>query len=355
MTHPTVQGGVAILKPNTQKKIRIFAEEGQFSGADRAKLLMFEDSEDLNLKSHARASQSEVKNILQNCTPTSTVEMHFELETEKKPKLHLAFPCETCEKAFAYREALLSHMKKKHSITLPHIYQCKYCDFKGASNLKAHRAHERHHEKKASKKTVKYHCPTCEEKFKGEKQLSGHIKKAHTEHLCRLECGEKFLNKAEERKHFLNKHNKQSNPKSQEVPPPCQICGHQYSWITGLQKHLRKSSCGEELEERRAGKKEEVVGGEKDKEMDCVEKNKDEDGVQMEEDAVVMVKEVVAFQGGEKQGGGGDKEKQLRQRGKKRKTSSESENESEYEKIRKENIREKEGFLASLDFEFDDF
>ena len=89
--------------------------------------------------------------------------------------------------------------------------------------------------------------------------------------------------------------------------------------------------------------------------MDCAEKNKDEDGVQMEEDAVVMVKEVVAFQGGEKQGGGGDKEKQLRKRGKKRKTSSESENESEYEKIRKENIREKEGFLASLDFEFDDF
>ena len=90
LTHPTVQGGVAILKPNTQKKIRIFAEEGQFSEADRAKILMFEDSEDLNLKSHARASQSEVKNILQNCAPTSTVEMHFELETEKKPKLHLA-------------------------------------------------------------------------------------------------------------------------------------------------------------------------------------------------------------------------------------------------------------------------
>ena len=32
----TVQGGAAILKPNTQKKIRIFAEEGQFSETDEA-------------------------------------------------------------------------------------------------------------------------------------------------------------------------------------------------------------------------------------------------------------------------------------------------------------------------------
>ena len=81
---------MAILKPNTQKKIRIFAEEGQFSETDKAELFMFQDSEDLNLKSHVRAGQSEVKTILHNFEPISTSEMHFELEL--KPKIQLAFP-----------------------------------------------------------------------------------------------------------------------------------------------------------------------------------------------------------------------------------------------------------------------
>ena len=341
----TVQGGAGILRPNAQKKIRIFAEEGQFSEMDKVEFLLFEDGADLNLKSHIRASQIEVKTLLQNFAPTSSVQMPFELQTEKKPKMQLAFPCETCEKAFAYREALLSHMKKKHKITLPHVYQCKYCDFKGAGSKRAHRAHERHHEQKALKKTAKFNCQSCEEKFDGEKQLSIHIVRAHTEHLCRHGCGEKFANKGDERTHFLNKHSKQENLSSLETPPPCKICGKQYSWFQGLQKHLRKSSCGPENEKRKARENEdkEVGGEEKDKEME----NKDVDEVQPNVVAVEMDKEEV---GGEEQGRA-IKEKPSGQRGRKRKSSNENENESEYEKLRRKRIKEKEDFLSSLDLD----
>ena len=353
----TVQGGAAILKPNTQKKIRIFAEEGQFSETDKAELFMFRDSEDLNLKSHVRAGQSEVKTILHNLEPTSTSEMHFELEL--KPKMQLAFPCEACEKGFAYREALLTHMKKKHKITQPSLHQCKYCDFKGAASLKALRAHERHHKQKDERKTAKFPCQTCEKEFGGEKQLSLHILRVHTEHLCRLGCGEKFSSKGDERKHFLNKHHKQSNLKSLETPPPCQICGKQYNWIQGLQKHLRKSRCGKELEEMKAERQDDkdVGGGEKDKEVDSVEKNKDEDSVQKERGVatVEMDKEVVSSQGGgEKSGGGGSEEKQSKGkggRGRKRKAANENQKESKYEELRRANIKEREDFLASIDFD----
>ena len=327
MTHPTVQGGAAVLKPNTQKKIRIFAEEGQFSETDKAELLMFEDSEDLNLKSHVRASQSEVKTVLQNFKPTSTSEMHFELNTEKK--MQLAFSCKTCEKAFAYEEALVTHMKKKHNI-LPNILQCKYCNFKGAASLKVLRAHERHHKQKDEKKTAKYPCQTCEKVFGGEKQLSLHIFRVHTEHLCRLGCGEKFPSKRDERRHFLNKHHKQRNLKSLETPPPCQICGNQYNWIQGLQKHLRESSCGVELKTEKQG----------DEDVDNVQKERGADAVEMDKEGG----------GGEKSGG--IKEKQSKGkglRGKKRKADNENENESEYEKLRRANIKEKEDFLASID------
>ena len=103
---------------------------------------------------------------------------------------------------FAYMEALTTHEKKEHKILVPQVFQCGYCDYKGAKNLKTHRAHEQRHMHPTLKKTPQHHCEVCEKKFFGEQQLASHIEKWHMEHLCRLACGEKFINKAEERKHL---------------------------------------------------------------------------------------------------------------------------------------------------------
>ena len=88
------------------------------------------------------------------------------------------------------------------------------------------------------------------------------------------------------------------------------------------------------------------------------EKNKDEDGVQKERGVatVEMDKEVVSSQGGgEKSGGGGSEEKQSKgkgPRGRKRKAPNENQKESKYEELRRAHIKEREDFLASIDFDY---
>ena len=160
---PSVQGGTGVLRPNGQKKIRIFAAEGQFSDQDRAELSFFADNSQLNIKSHVRENQNVLKDILKPFHPTETVVLQFLLDAARKPpNLKLAHPCDRCGKAFAYREALVSHKKKKHNTLVPQVFQCKYCDYKGAKNLKAHRAHERRHAHFALKKAPQHQCESCE-------------------------------------------------------------------------------------------------------------------------------------------------------------------------------------------------
>ena len=287
MTHPSVQGGAGILRPNTQKKIRIFAAEGQFSEKDKAEVSLFADSSHLNLKSHIKANQDELKDLLKTLTPTTSVVMQFQLKDCPKPKLKLAHPCDTCGKAFAYMEALTTHKKKEHKILVPHVFQCAYCDYKGAKTLKTHRAHEQRHVRPTLKKAPQHQCELCEKRCFGEKQLALHVEKRHTEHLCRLACGEKFINKAEERRHWLNKHARQQSDKALEVPPPCQICGKKYSWKSGLQKHLRESRCGEILTEQHYDE-----DGQKDKGVDG---EKEVDGGEKEVDALMSIQFISRF------------------------------------------------------------
>ena len=66
----SVQGGTSILRPNGQKKIRFFADEGQFSVADKAEISICMDSSELNLKSKLRANQTELKEHLKSMTPS---------------------------------------------------------------------------------------------------------------------------------------------------------------------------------------------------------------------------------------------------------------------------------------------
>ena len=339
MTHPSVQGGAGILRPNSQKKIRIFAAEGQFSEKDKAEVSLFADSSHLNLKSHIKANQDELKDLLKTLTPTTSVVMQFQLKDCPKPKLKLAHPCDTCGKAFAYMEALTTHKKKEHKILVPHVFQCAYCDYKGAKTLKTHRAHEQRHVRPTLKKAPQHQCELCEKRCFGEKQLALHVEKRHTEHLCRLACGEKFINKAEERRHWLNKHARQQSDKALEVPPPCQICGKKYSWKSGLQKHLRESRCGEILTEQHYdedGQKDKGVDGEK--EVDGGEKEVDGDQNLNEVVGGEKDKEAVDLQTDDhKEAGRSEakrKEAPSRTRGKKMKVPDENRAESEYEKIR---------------------
>ena len=163
---PSVQGGTGVLRPNGQKKIRIFAAEGQFSDQDRAELSFYADNSQLNIKSHVRENQNVLKDILKPFHPTETVVLQFLLDAAREPpNLKLAHPCDSCGKAFAYREALISHKKKKHNTLVPQVFQCKYCDYKGAKTLKAHRDHERRHARPAVKNAPQHQCESCEKRF----------------------------------------------------------------------------------------------------------------------------------------------------------------------------------------------
>ena len=86
----TVQGGTSILRPNGQKKIRIFADEGQFSVTDKAEVSLYSDSSKLNLKSKLRENRNGLKDQLKVITPSETVVMQFQLVAAPKPKLKLA-------------------------------------------------------------------------------------------------------------------------------------------------------------------------------------------------------------------------------------------------------------------------
>ena len=346
----TIKGAASIVRPNGQKKVRFFADKGLFSVADKAEISIFGDSSELNLKSKLRANQNDLKDHLKPIIATKTIVLQFQLVADPKPKLKLAHPCDICGKPFAYREALLSHKRKKHKTVVKQVFQCSFCDYNGAKTKKALKAHEQRHAIATLKKQPQHQCEICEKKFFGEKQLAFHIEKWHTEYLCRLACGEKF-NKALERRHYYNKHHRQSS----EVPPPCQICGKEFSWMQGLQKHLRKSRCGETLkmqqqEKNKVGDEEggEESGEESGKEggegsgkvggeeSDTVggEERMNPDPERLEKDDVVGEDSKDDEEVG--QGKGKEKEKRRKEkekRGKKRKVEIEGREECDYEKL----------------------
>ena len=288
-----------------------------------------------------------MKDHLKPIIPTKTLVLQFQLVADPKPKLKLAHPCDICGKPFAYREALLSHKRNKHKTVVKQVFQCYICDYKGAKTKKALKAHEQRHAIATLKKQPQHQCEICEKKFFGEKQLAFHIEKWHTEYLCRLACGEKFLNKALERRHYYNKHHRQSS----EVPPPCQICGKEFSWMQGLQKHLRKSRCGETLKMQQQEKKKvgDEEGGEESgkeggegsgkvggEESDTVgdEERMNPDPERLEKDDVVGEDSKDDEEVG--QGKGKEKEKRRKEkekRGKKRKVEIEGREECDYEKL----------------------
>ena len=353
----TVQGAASIVRPNGHKKVRFFADKGLFSVADKAEISIFGDSSELDLKSKLRASRNDLKDLLKPITPTKTVVLQFQLVAAPKPKLKLAHPCDICGKPFAYKEALLSHKRKKHKTVVEQVFQCSFCDYNGAKTKKAHKAHEQRHAIPTLKKPPQHQCEICEKKFFGEKQLALHTEKWHTEYLCRLACGEKFLNKALERRPFYNKHHRQSS----NVPPPCQICGKEFSWMQGLQKHLKKSRCGETLKMQQQEKDEEVgdeEGGEEGGEESGKEVGEESGKVGGEErmnpDSERLEKNDVVGENSkddEEVGQGKDKEKgrkEKEKRGKKRKVEIEDREECYYEQIRRNNIKEKEDFLAAM-------
>ena len=167
----TVQGGTSILRPNGQKKIRIFADEGQFSVTDKAEVSLYSDSSKLNLKSKLRENRNGLKDQLKAITPSETVVMQFQLVAAPKPKLKLAHACDICEKAFAYKEALLTHKRKQHKTLVQQVFQCTYCDYKGAKTKRAHEAHEQRHVNPPLKKAAQHQCDWCEKKVLWQKAV----------------------------------------------------------------------------------------------------------------------------------------------------------------------------------------
>ena len=89
-----------------------------------------------------------------------------------------------------------------------------------------------------------FSCEKCSFKCMTGKGLTKHQVSLHDAIQCRKTCGLVLNGKKEERKHFLNIHGRDGKrARSDELdrPPPCPLCGAQYTWKSGLRAHIRSN------------------------------------------------------------------------------------------------------------------
>ena len=166
------------------------------------------------------------------------------------------FSCEHCGTPFKYLKALISHYQKNHQVKVGCDYKCEAqsCNYIGQNqkNLTAHIKDQ--HEKKTQQQ-----CKECGLMIYGDKKIEKHNTIFHRVTPCRI-CDQVFEGKKGEMKHYRNKHSRNNGAlraDELEKPPPCNLCGAQYSWKSGLRGHMKKvhkplnvsEAVGEELED----------------------------------------------------------------------------------------------------------
>ncbi|XP_037044366.1 transcription factor grauzone-like [Bradysia coprophila] len=139
-----------------------------------------------------------------------------------------AHRCDQCDKRFASRNLLKTHMKC-------HIraHKCSLCSktFPSAAKLNYH-VQDRH----SADTSVKFPCDQCVKTFRTKLLLTIHIKNVHgqwPEHICEI-CGRKYKNKLNLQIHKELEHSTTPPPKVQ-----CDICGTWLKHKGRLAAHLK--------------------------------------------------------------------------------------------------------------------
>ena len=147
------------------------------------------------------------------------------------------FSCVECGKQFAYQGALVTHRRDVHK-----GYEEFNCSFEGCQYIGKSRKVWVKHINYNHKNTQKYRCDVCGDDFGGDKRLKIHIGAHHVETACRFSCGKVFENKQNEIKHKNSAHSRiggKLRSHELEVPKPCEFCGKQFAWKSGLREHLK--------------------------------------------------------------------------------------------------------------------
>ena len=234
-----VDGVAGIIRPLAKKTIKLIVKETDGNFDDKAGISIFKDDSKLNLKSNYRMKSRELRKVLKFEKPDQETVLQFE-EKIQPLQSKFRFPCEHCGKPFKYKMALISHCMKEHQIRLKYDFKCEApsCEYVGENqkNLTAH-------VKKQHKGKTQLQCEECGVVSYGDENIKKHNILFHKPTECKI-CKHMFDGKKEVMKHVRNKHsrlNGEPRPDELKLPPPCTICGAQYSWKSGLRGHMKKA------------------------------------------------------------------------------------------------------------------
>ena len=179
------------------------------------------------------------------------------LRMAKSPNGEIIFPCEFCDKAFANKYHLQSHIVTH---TGERAFECRKCNksFGRKSTLRAHMT--------THTKTSNFMCPLCEKACNDNNSLEEHIRmhtgekpfvcticskayarKSHLNVHYRVHTGERpFVcvdcGKDFTEKRFLNDH-MQTAHSGQDGSLKCPNCFREFAYKTSLKQHLKKQMC----------------------------------------------------------------------------------------------------------------
>ncbi|OXA58142.1 GDNF-inducible zinc finger protein 1 [Folsomia candida] len=152
------------------------------------------------------------------------------------PPIPDIFPCPLCEKVYKNKYELANHTQRVHSTNEP-TFTCNECPavYMIYADLRHHKL--RRHTANAKKIIT---CPYCTtgKRYKGEINLSAHIRVQHKEgnalpkkHLVCEFCGKVYSNATDFKKHKLKVH---LNAYAASI---CDVCGKKLSDPSSLKKH----------------------------------------------------------------------------------------------------------------------
>ena len=156
---------------------------------------------------------------------------------------NVTYQCEICQKKYKYLVSLNTHTIKDH-IAVSNKFKCHSdnCDYEGDAKRKLKRHFQRCHLE--VKKQPDEQCPDCKQSFTSNTVLQIHIAANHIATKCRVSlCDALLTSRKAERIHIRSIHSRDmgwNRNKEKEFPPPCDMCGKQFTTKSRLQQHRKK-------------------------------------------------------------------------------------------------------------------